>query len=105
MELRREELHRNINGRTDKMIATGLVEEVRNLVPYKHLNALQTVGYAEIFDFLDGKISLPQAVELIKKNTRHYAKRQMTWFKKDKEIVWFGPDEIEKMKGHLHDAL
>lgn len=105
LELHKEELNRNINVRVEKMIANGLVAEVENLLPYRHLNALQTVGYAEIFDFLDGKTSLSEAVELIKKNTRHYAKRQMTWFKKDKEIEWFGPNEIEKMKGHLSNAL
>jgi tRNA dimethylallyltransferase len=88
LELPKEELHRNINARVEKMIAAGLVEEVKKLVPYKHLNALQTVGYAEMFDYLDGRISLKDATELIKKNTRQYAKRQMTWFKKDKDINW-----------------
>ena len=80
------------------MIEAGLVEEVKSLLPYKNLNALQTVGYAEIFDYLDGQVSLNDAIEQIKKNTRQYAKRQMTWFKKDKEIKWYKPGEIEKMK-------
>jgi tRNA dimethylallyltransferase len=102
LELSGEELQRNINGRVDKMIETGLVEEVRNLLPYKNLNALQTVGYSEIFDYLDGKITLNKAVELIKKNTRQYAKRQMTWFKKDKEIRWFSPLATEKIKEYLN---
>ena len=88
LELPKEELHRNINARVDNMIAAGLVDEARKLLPYKQLNALQTVGYAEIFDYLEGKISLEDATELIKKNTRQYAKRQMTWFKKDKDISW-----------------
>ncbi len=70
------------------MIEAGLVEEVKKLLPHKHLNALQTVGYEEIFDYLDGKTSLKEAIELIKKKTRQYAKRQMTWFKKDKDINW-----------------
>ncbi len=105
LELPREELHRNINIRVDKMIQAGLVEEVKELLAYKNLNALQTVGYSEIFAYLDRKISLEEAIELIKKNTRQYAKRQMTWFKKDKEIKWFAPNEIEKMKEHLNDAL
>ncbi len=105
LELPREELHRNINTRVDKMIQAGLVEEVKQLLANKNLNALQTVGYSEIFAYLDGKISLEEAIELIKKNTRQYAKRQMTWFKKDKEIKWFAPNEIEKMKEHLNDAL
>lgn len=91
LELPKEELHRNINGRVDKMIEKGLVEEVKSLLPYRNLNALQTVGYSEIFEYLDGKISLSQAIELIKQHTRQYAKRQMTWFKKDKEIHWLHP--------------
>jgi tRNA dimethylallyltransferase len=105
LQLPREELHRNINARVDKMIDAGLVEETKDLFHHKHLNALRTVGYSEIFDYLDGQISLHEAVERIKTNTRNYAKRQITWFRKDKEIKWFSPTEIEKMKGHLHDAL
>jgi len=96
LELPKEELHRNINSRVDRMIEAGLVEEVRQLLPYKNLNALQTVGYAEIFDYLDGKTSLKDAIELIKKNTRQYAKRQMTWFKKDKEINWMDARSIDR---------
>ncbi|HMG67341.1 MAG TPA: tRNA (adenosine(37)-N6)-dimethylallyltransferase MiaA, partial [Chitinophagaceae bacterium] len=88
LELPREALHRNINNRVDNMIGMGLVEEVTALLPYKNLNALQTVGYSELFDYLEGKISLDHAIELIRKNTRQYAKRQMTWFKKDKDITW-----------------
>jgi len=95
LELPKEELHRNINSRVDRMIEAGLVEEVRQLLPYKKLNALQTVGYDEIFDYLDGKTSLKDAIELIKKNTRQYAKRQMTWFKKDKEINWMDARSID----------
>jgi tRNA dimethylallyltransferase len=101
LELSKEELHRNINARVNKMIEAGLIDEVKSLKPYKHLNALQTVGYLEIFDYLDGKITLQEATELIKKNTRQYAKRQMTWFKKDKEIRWYSPTDIEKIKEHL----
>jgi tRNA dimethylallyltransferase len=97
LELPKEELHRNINARVDKMIEAGLVEEVKLLIAYKNMNALQTVGYSEIFDYLDGKVSLNEANELIKKNTRQYAKRQMTWFKKAKEISWFVPSQINKM--------
>jgi tRNA dimethylallyltransferase len=88
LELPKEELHSNINARVDKMIEAGLIEEVKRLLPCKQTNALQTVGYAEIFDYLDGKTPLEDAIELIKKNTRQYAKRQMTWFKKDKAIRW-----------------
>jgi tRNA dimethylallyltransferase len=82
LELPRTELYRNINNRVDEMMKTGLLEEARNLLPFKNLNALQTVGYKELFDYFEGKYSLDKAVEDIKKNTRHYAKRQMTWFKK-----------------------
>jgi len=88
LELPKEELHRNIDARVDKMIAAGLVDEARRVLPYKHLNALQTVGYTEMFAYLDGKLSLEETTELIKKNTRQYAKRQMTWFKKDKDVRW-----------------
>ena len=91
LELSKAELQHNIDSRVDKMIGQGLVEEVKGLIPYKDLNALQTVGYSEIFDHLDGKTSLDDAIEEIKKNTRQYAKRQMTWFNKDKEIKWFSP--------------
>lgn len=88
LELPKEELHRNINSRVDKMLQEGLLEEVGSLNGYRDVNALQTVGYSEIFQHLDGKMSLANAIEEIKMNTRQYAKRQMTWFKKDKEINW-----------------
>ncbi len=89
----KEELYHNINLRVDTMIENGLVEEARSLLPYRSLNALQTVGYKELFDHFDGKISFEKAVEEIKKNTRHYAKRQMTWFKKDESIKWHNPSD------------
>ena len=92
LEVSKEQLHQNINTRVEKMMASGLLEEVRALVPYKQLNALQTVGYKELFDYLDGRKSLVAAVEEIKKNTRQYAKRQLTWFKKDKEYHWLEPN-------------
>jgi tRNA dimethylallyltransferase len=84
----KEELHRRIDERVDRMMESGLLEEVKGLLPYRGLNALHTVGYTELFDHLDGRLSLEQAVEAIKKNTRGYAKRQMTWFKKDPSIRW-----------------
>ncbi len=93
LELPKEELHRNIHARVEKMMEAGLLEEVKGLIPQKSLNALQTVGYAELFEYLDGKITVEQAVEKIKTNTRQYAKRQMTWFRKDKEINWFSASE------------
>jgi len=82
LELPREQLYENINKRVDKMMESGLLKEAESLLPFKNLNALQTVGYKELFEYFEGKFSLEKAIEEIKKNTRHYAKRQMTWFKK-----------------------
>lgn len=108
LELPKEELHNNINSRADKMIGEGLVEEVNSLIGYRDVNALQTVGYSEIFEHLDGKISLDKAIEEIKKNTRQYAKRQMTWFRKDKDVVWINArqtNEIIAVAQKLVDQL
>lgn len=91
LELPKEELHRNINQRVDIMMQHGLLEEVRSLLPWRHLNALQTVGYNELFDYLDEKSTLEEAVAAIKTNTRQYAKRQMTWFRKSIDVQWFSP--------------
>lgn len=88
LELSKEKLHENIDNRIDAMIEQGLTDEVRALIPYQKLNALQTVGYKELFEYLEGSISLDKAIEKIKTNTRNYAKRQLTWFKKDREIKW-----------------
>jgi len=84
----REVLYDRINRRVDEMMKHGLLDEARSLLPYRHLNALQTVGYSELFDYFDGKTDLETAIALIKQNTRRFAKRQMTWFNKDKEITW-----------------
>lgn len=84
----RQELHNRINQRVEKMLSQGLVDEARELYPYRGLNALNTVGYKELFDYFDGKCSLTEAVEQIKLNTRHYAKRQMTWFRRDLSYQW-----------------
>lgn len=84
----RPELYERIDRRAEQMLRDGLVEEVRGLLPYRNLPALQTVGYKEIFDFIDGKTSLEQALTLIQRNTRRYAKRQMTWWARDPEIKW-----------------
>ena len=88
LELPKEQLHQNIHTRVDQMIEAGLPDEAKALLPYRAHNALQTVGYRELFDHLNGNFSLEQAVTNIKTNTRHYAKRQMTWFKKDTGIEW-----------------
>ncbi len=94
LEVPRQQLYDQINRRVDEMIEKGLVDEVRSLEPYQNLNALQTVGYREIFDYLNNQISLPDAINRIKTNTRHYAKRQLTWFKKDKDIQWRSPSDF-----------
>ena len=99
LELPKELLDRNIHTRVDQMMEAGLLEEVRLLMAYRHLNALQTVGYRELFDHLDGKCLLSKAIDQIKINTRQYAKRQMTWFKKDPSIQWYNAANVsvEKM--------
>lgn len=96
-ELPREQLYKQINSRVDEMMENGLYEEAKSLISKKELNALQTVGYKELFDHFENKISLVRAVELIKQNTRRYAKRQLTWFRRDEEIKWFHPHDIEKI--------
>lgn len=105
LELPKEILHLRIQERVDKMMEQGLLDEVKNMIPYRKRNALQTVGYAELFDYLEGKTELKLAVELIKTHTRQYAKRQMTWFKKDKNIQWFGPDELNAMLTYVKPIL
>jgi len=95
LELPNEELQERINNRINKMIEVGLVDEVKGLIQYKHLNALQTVGYLEVIDFLENKMTLQRAITRIKIHTRQYAKRQMTWFKRDKDVLWFSPGEID----------
>lgn len=92
--LDRESLYKRINLRVDVMMKAGLLDEAKALYEYKNNNALQTVGYKELFDFFEKKTSLEQAIELIKQNSRRYAKRQMTWFKRDEEIHWFQPIEL-----------
>lgn len=91
IDLPRAVLYDRIDNRVDEMMKNGLLDEVKQLMLFKDLNALQTVGYRELFSHLQGEISLERAVELIKQNTRHYAKRQLTWFKKDESIRWIGP--------------
>lgn len=99
-------VYNRINERVDKMITTGLLEEAKNLYPHRKLNALQTVGYKEIFNFLEGKWNLDVAISEIKKNTRRFAKRQFTWFKKDKEIQWFAFDEpFEYVVSHIQRQI
>jgi tRNA dimethylallyltransferase len=94
IDIPRPILYDRINSRVDKMMAQGLEKEAKELHPQKALNALQTVGYRELFDYFNNTISLEKAVELIKQNTRHYAKRQMTWFKKDEAVIWLQPNAV-----------
>lgn len=95
LELPRPLLYERINLRVEKMMAAGLLEEVKSLLPYRHLPPLQTVGYQELFDYLDGKTNLETAVALIARNTRHYAKRQLTWLRKDPEFKWLQADKLK----------
>jgi tRNA dimethylallyltransferase len=101
LERPRTEMYDAINRRVDTMISLGLEEEARSLYRYRHLNALNTVGYREFFEYFDGNISLEKTIELIKRNTRRYAKRQLTWWAKDMEIVWFHPDCREEILEHI----
>jgi tRNA dimethylallyltransferase len=95
LELPREQLYERINQRVISMVENGLETEVRNLLPQNHLNALQTVGYSEWMPYFEGNLSKEKVIENIQQNTRHYAKRQMTWFKKDPEITWHLSDQIK----------
>lgn len=105
LELPREEIYERINRRVDLMMEEGLLEEVQSLYEFKHLNSLQTVGYKELFDYLDGKTELDFAVDEIKKNTRRYAKRQLTWYRKDENIKWFSPFEKEEILEYILNHL
>lgn len=97
----REELYDRINQRVDQMMDEGLQDEARNLYPMRHMNALNTVGYKEMFAYLDGTWTLEEAVERIKGNTRRYARKQLTWYKKDEQIRWFHPDEKENILSYI----
>jgi tRNA dimethylallyltransferase len=97
LDIPRETLNQRINQRVDGMISAGLIDEARTLYPHRHLNALNTVGYKELFDHFDGLTDLPAAIEKIKTNTRRYAKRQVTWFKRDAEYRWIPPEQYERL--------
>lgn len=101
----REDLYLRINKRVDWMVEHGLEEEARNLLPYRHLNSLNTVGYKEMFKAIDGEWSMEEAVERIKGNTRRYARKQLTWYKKDNDIVWFDAAETDNIFKYLVDRL
>jgi len=100
----REELYERINQRVDKMMEQGLLEEARSVYHLRHLNSLNTVGYKELFNYFSGEWTLDFAVEKIKQNTRIYSRKQMTWFKRDKEIHWFHPEQMEEIKELIQPA-
>jgi len=101
LTLPREELYSRINARVDVMMQQGLLDEARRLLPWRHLNALNTVGYKEMFAYMDHVWTLDEAVERMKGNTRRYARKQLTWFKKDNEVTWFSPCEEEQIIEHI----
>ena len=101
----RDELYERINLRVDQMVEEGLVEEARLFFKDRALNSLNTVGYKELFEHFEGKISLEKAIELIKRNSRHYAKRQISWFSRDKELIWFHPEKKEEIINFIKDIV
>ena len=98
-------VYERINLRVDQMIKDGLIKEVEGLKSFRHLNPLNTVGYSEIFDYLEGKSNIEEAIEKIKQNTRRFAKRQLTWFKKSEDIKWYKPDELEPIIQYLNPLI
>ena len=105
LELPREELYRNVNERVDHMVGAGLVEEAAALLPERNLNALNTVGYKEVFQYLDGHITREEAITAIKQNTRRYAKRQLTWFKNDQLTRWFIPADYLDVEHYIKEVV
>ena len=101
----RQELFQRINRRVDEMIANGFVEEAHQVYPLRHLNALNTVGYKELFAYFDGVYTLDEAIEKIKRNTRIYARKQITWFKRDPDIQWFHPDSMEEIINYVNGFI
>lgn len=101
----RNELFNRINQRVDQMMRKGMLEEAKKVYPFRHLNSLNTVGYKELFKYLDGEWTLDEAVEKIKRNTRIYAKKQLTWFKKDMSIRWFHPDQRTDIISYIKTLL
>ena len=103
-DMSRDVLYERINRRVDMMVEQGLVAEAMAMYPKRHLNALQTVGYRELFEHFDGNCSLEEAIELIKRNSRRYAKRQLTWFRRDESTGWYSPDDIEGVVAFVDGA-
>lgn len=105
LDLPREELYNRINQRVDIMMDEGLLKEAESVYSLRHLNALQTVGYRELFDFFDGNCDLETALSKIKQNSRHYAKRQLTWFRRDVEVKWFHPKQITEIEQYISEEI
>ena len=106
LDLPRPELHERINKRVDYMLKNGLLGEIQELYPLKHFNALNTVGYKELFSYMDGQYTLEEAVERVKAHTRQYARRQLTWFRKEKDMKWFHPENIDGIKDFIaHNSV
>jgi tRNA dimethylallyltransferase len=101
----RDVLYKRINSRVDEMVRLGLEDEAKRLYDFRNLNALNSVGYKEFFDVFDGKISRERAIELIKRNSRRYAKRQLTWWGKDKEIKWFKPENVGDIIEYIEETI
>lgn len=105
LDLPREELYQRINHRVDMMMEEGLLKEAKEVYPLRHLNALQTVGYRELFDYFDGNCSLEKAIDKIKQNSRHYAKRQLTWFRRDEAAKWFHPSQLQEIIEYVSQQI
>ena len=98
-------LYERINHRVDLMMDEGLLEEAKSLLPQRKHNALNTVGYSELFDYFDGKTDLTSAIAMIKQNTRRFAKRQLTWFRRDENTTWFEPNQVEEIIQYLNSSI
>lgn len=105
LNIARSELHNKINKRCDLMFEQGLVNEAKFLEPYRKQNALKTVGYKELFEYFDKKLELEQAIELIKRNTRRYARKQISWFNRNNEYKWFNPDDISDIEEYINSKI
>ncbi|MEI6052286.1 MAG: tRNA dimethylallyltransferase, partial [Opitutaceae bacterium] len=101
----REELYERINCRVDEMMAEGLLQEAKQFYQYRQLNTLNTVGYKELYEYIDGNWTLEFAVNMIKQDSRRYAKRQLTWFNRDKEINWFHPDNEKEIIEFIYSSI
>jgi tRNA dimethylallyltransferase len=105
LDMPRDELHERINRRVDIMVESGLIEEAKLMFPNKGLVPLKTVGYQELFEYFEGSISLQEAIELIKRNTRRYARKQLSWFRRNKETTWFHPSQVKEIKSFISEKI